>query len=117
MRIADAFDQDGGTLNSWSLNICTISPALGLNENALADFRVYPNPNNGTFTINFTADDTNPVDVQVFDLRGREVYSKTYSNQSLFNETVGLDGFQSSIYLLKVKNGNQFVTKKIVIDK
>lgn len=117
LRIADSFDQDGGALNSWNLNICTVSPALGVNENGLVDFRVYPNPNNGSFTINFTADDTNLVDVQVLDLRGREVYSKTYSNQSLFNETIGLDGIQSSIYLLKVKNGNQSVTKKIVIDK
>jgi subtilisin-like proprotein convertase family protein len=116
LRIRDTFNEDGGTLNSWSLNICTVSPALAVNDNTLTNFVVYPNPNNGTFTINFDADTTNPVEVKVFDLRGREVYSNNYINQSLFNETINLDAIQSAVYLLKVKNGNQSVTKKLVIE-
>ncbi|MGV3695460.1 reprolysin-like metallopeptidase [Flavobacterium sp.] len=116
LRIRDTFNQDGGSLNSWSLNICTVSPALGLSDNALPNFALYPNPNNGRFTINFEADNANPVDVQVFDLRGREIYSKSYTNQSIFNETVDLNSIQSAVYLLKVKNGNRSVTKKIVIE-
>jgi subtilisin-like proprotein convertase family protein len=117
LRIRDMFNEDGGSLNSWSLNICTVMPALGVNDNTLANFSLYPNPSNGTFTINFEADNSNPVEVKVFDLRGREIYSNTYANQSLFNETIDLDAVQSAIYLLKVKNGNRSVTKKIVIDK
>ena len=117
LRIADSFDQDGGSLNSWSLNICTVTPALAVSEETLSNFVLYPNPNNGTFTINFDADNTNPVEVKVFDLRGREVYSKSYANQSLFNETVDLNTIQSAIYLINVKNGNKSITKKIVINK
>lgn len=117
LRIRDMFNEDGGSLNSWGLNICTVVPALAVNDNTLANFAFYPNPNNGTFTIHFDADDTNPVEVKVFDLRGREIYSRQYANQSLFNETIDLDSIQSAIYLLKVKNGNRSVTKKIVIDK
>lgn len=116
LRIRDTFNEDGGSLNSWGLNICTVSPALGINDTTLANFVVYPNPNNGKFTINFDADTTNPVEVKVFDLRGREIYSNNYTNQSLFNETIDLDAIQSAVYLLKVKNGNQSVTKKIVIE-
>lgn len=117
LRIRDMYNEDGGALNSWSLNICTVSPALAINDNTLANFTLYPNPNNGTFTINFEADNTNPVEVKVFDLRGREVYSNNYTNESLFNETIDLGAIQSAVYLLKVKNGNRSVTKKIVIDK
>ena len=117
LRIRDTFNQDGGSLNSWSLNICTVSPALAINENTLTNFTLYPNPNNGTFTINFDANNLNPVEVKVFDLRGREVYSNNYTNQSLFNETVDLGAIQSAVYLLKVKNGSKSITKKIVIDK
>lgn len=117
LRIRDMYNTDGGVLNSWSLNVCTVSPALAVNENTLNNFVMYPNPNNGSFTINFEADSANPVEVKVFDLRGREVYSKNYANQSLFNEKIDLDAVQSAVYLLKVKNGNQSVTKKLVIDK
>ena len=117
LRIRDTFNQDGGSLNSWSLNICTVSPALAVNETTLMNFALYPNPNNGRFTINFDADAISPVEVTVFDLRGRAIYSNTFANQSLFNETIDLNSIQSAVYLLKVKNGNRSVTKKIVIDK
>lgn len=117
LRVKDMYNTDGGVLNNWGLNICTVTNALSVNENTLNNFALYPNPNNGMFTINFNADDSNPIDVQVFDLRGRIIYSKQYTNLSLFNETINLDAIQSAIYLLKVKNGNQSITKKIVIDK
>ena len=119
LRIRDMYTSDGGVLNSWSLDICTVAtaPELGLGENTLNNFTFYPNPNKGRFTINFNANDSEPVEVNVFDLRGREVYSKKYANQSLFNETIDLEAIQSAVYLLKVKNGNQSVTKKLVIDK
>jgi len=117
LRIRDAYNDDGGALNSWSLNICTVSPALAISDTTLANFVLYPNPNNGTFTINFEADNTNPVEVSVFDLRGREVYTRSYTNQSIFNEFIDLGAIQSAVYLLKVKNGTRFVTKKIVVDK
>lgn len=116
LRIKDYYNQDGGAINGWSLNICTVSPALAVNENTLANFNLYPNPNNGNFTINFDADNSSPVEVKVFDLRGREIYSNKYTNQSLFDETINLDAVQSAVYLLKVKNGNRSVTKKIVIE-
>ncbi len=117
LRIKDTFNQDGGTLNSWGLNICTVTPALSVNDNTLLNFAIYPNPNNGKFTINFDADETNPVEVHVFDLRGREVYSKMFANEALFNQTIDLDAIQSAVYLLKIKNGSRSITKKIVIDK
>jgi subtilisin-like proprotein convertase family protein len=117
LRIRDTFNEDGGSLNSWSLNICTVSPALAVRDTTLPNFALFPNPNNGTFTINFEADNTNPVEVKVFDLRGREIYSNQYQNQSLFNQTIDLETIQSAVYLLKVKNGNRSVTKKIVINK
>jgi subtilisin-like proprotein convertase family protein len=117
LRIRDAFNQDGGALNSWGLNVCTIAPALAINDTALTNFVLYPNPNNGTFTINFEADNAYPVEVSVFDLRGREVFTKSYTNQSIFNESIDLGAIQSAVYLLKVKNGTRSVTKKIVVDK
>jgi subtilisin-like proprotein convertase family protein len=117
LRIRDAYNEDGGALNSWGLNICTVSTALAISDTTLTNFVMYPNPNNGTFTINFEAENTNPVEVSVYDLRGREIYTRSYTNQSLFNESIDLGAIQSAIYLLKVKNGTRSVTKKIVVDK
>lgn len=116
LRIRDTFNQDGGALNSWSLNVCTISVALAVNDTTLPNFNLYPNPNNGTFNLSFDAESTNPVEVSVFDLSGREIYTKRYTNQSLFNESIDLGAIQSAVYLLKVKNGNKSITKKLVVE-
>jgi hypothetical protein len=45
--------------------------------------QVYPNPNDGEFTIQFNLTKTEPIQVQIHSLDGKELYSKTYDNLTL----------------------------------
>ncbi len=56
----------GTATDSITVDICT-----GLSNNTAAAFNVYPNPNNGTFTINLNS----VSDVTIFDAQGKLVYS------------------------------------------
>jgi subtilisin-like proprotein convertase family protein len=116
LRILDSFNQDGGSLNSWSINICTIQP-LSVDDNviAISDVVIYPNPNNGNFNIQFTSTSGNEIIVNVHDVRGREIYAKSYTNNGLFNENLQLDTVQSGVYLVTVQDGSRKVVKKIVV--
>ncbi|WP_313804729.1 reprolysin-like metallopeptidase [Flavobacterium sp.] len=114
LRIADAFNQDGGSLNSWSLNICTVA-ALGTTNNNLSNFVIYPNPNNGTFNVRFTPDASNETEIVVFDISGRKIYQKNYAKAAFFEEPIQLQSAQSGVYLVTVKNGAKQATQKIVI--
>lgn len=117
LRVLDSVQGDGGAINSWSLNICNITEVpLSVNDNSLQDFVLYPNPNKGNFTISFNSDNSEKVNVGVFDIRGRSVFSKEYQNNGLFNENMQLDNLQSGVYLVKVQNGSKQLTKKIVIE-
>lgn len=117
LRVLDSVQGDGGAINSWSLNICNITEVpLSVNDNSLQDFVLYPNPNKGNFTISFNSDNSEKVNVGVFDIRGRNVFSKEYQNNGLFNENMQLDNLQSGVYLVKVQNGSKQLTKKIVIE-
>ena len=108
---------DGGTLTGWSLNLCKNEAVpLSVNDNSLQNFALYPNPNKGNFTISFSSDNSEKVNVGVFDIRGRSVFSKEYQNNGLFNENMQLDNLQSGVYLVKVQNGSKQLTKKIVIE-
>ncbi len=117
LRIADTVNGgDGGILNSWSLNICTIlSVALKTPEFEFKDFSLYPNPNNGNFTLKFTSASSNNIKINVFDMRGRNVFEKSYSNTGSFNQDINLDKVQAGIYLVSISDGDVKTVKRIVV--
>jgi subtilisin-like proprotein convertase family protein len=116
LRVLDSFNLDGGSINSWSLNLCNIAPALSVNQNIFENFALYPNPNNGNFTVQFNSSSDNSILIGVHDIRGREVFSKSYINNGFFNEKLQLDNLQSGVYLINIQDGDKKITKKIVIE-
>ena len=104
------------SINAWSLNLCNIAPALAVNQNIFENFALYPNPNNGTFTVQFNSSSNNSILIGIHDIRGREVFSKTYLNNGFFNEKLQLDNLQSGVYLINIQEGDKKITKKIVIE-
>lgn len=112
----DNWASDTGTINSWSVEVCSQIIALQSAEFGLMDFSLYPNPNNGTFSIKFNSTSSNDINVVVNDMRGREVYSKAYQNNGLFNENIQLNNLQAGVYLVSVQDGNRKEVKKIIIE-
>ena len=111
----DAYIGDTGQINSWSIEICTQTVTLSSDSFGLDSFTLYPNPNNGNFNIQFTSNTGNEITVNVHDIRGREVYSKSYNNNGFFNENLQLNTMQTGIYLVTVQDGSKKEVKKIVI--
>jgi hypothetical protein len=77
---------------------------------------LYPNPNKGSFTIQFDSLTANVIGVSVCDLRGRNVFEKGYKNSGLFSKNIELDAIQMGIYLVTIKDGDKKVVKKIVVE-
>ena len=114
LRIRDGYNGDGGRLNSWNITVCeTVS--LSVAQNELSGFVIYPNPNSGSFNVQFTNNSNDDVKIHVNDIRGREIYSKAFQNASLFNENLQLNNIETGIYLVTVQTGNTKQVKKIVI--
>jgi hypothetical protein len=82
---------------------------------AFSDINLYPNPNNGSFNVQFTPY-SDQINVSVFDIRGRVIFDKQYQNNGLFNEIIQLDNVQSGIYLVKIQDGSKNLTKKIIVE-
>jgi subtilisin-like proprotein convertase family protein len=114
MAVLDFFSGNTGTINDWSIEICSTS--LSVNQNELSDsFSVFPNPNNGEFTVKFNGTSGN-VDLQVFDIRGRSVFNNSYDSAGEFNQTINLGNVQSGMYLLNVNTDAGKVTKKLIVE-
>jgi subtilisin-like proprotein convertase family protein len=114
LRIKDAGAGDGGSLASWGLAICGVSPPLATEQFTIRDFAIAPNPNSGSFNIQLHSDSPEAINVNICDIRGREVFVKNYPNQSFFNENIDLN-VEMGIYLVTVSNGDHKETRKIVI--
>jgi subtilisin-like proprotein convertase family protein len=116
VAIRDVGTSDSGNVVSYTLTICSQTASLSSDSFGLENFTLYPNPNNGNFTIQFNSNSGNEIKINVHDIRGREIYSKSYTNDGLFNENLQLSNAQSGIYLVTVQDGSRKEVKKIVIE-
>jgi len=76
----------------------------------------YPNPFSGSFTITYENTLPGPVSLQVYDSRGRLVYSRGEEHQSAGMHTMEVSGTQlpPEVYYYHFSNGNVTETRKIV---
>ncbi|MDD3003669.1 reprolysin-like metallopeptidase [Flavobacterium sp.] len=116
LTISDNFSGDGGQINSWGLNFCSPAPPLDVVKNEFSDVMVYPNPNNGSFNVQFKNTSTDKVDVKIYDMSGRLIFDKNYINQVDFNENIQLNSVQSGVYLMSIFDGEKNLVKRIIID-
>jgi len=115
--IADFYNNDVGTFNDWYLDICAdlIMP-LSIDDFNMTNFSIYPNPNNGEFTISLKSLSGNDIKVAVYDMRGRRLFQNAYRNSSNFSQNINLNHLQSGMYLVNVSDGERNGSKKIVIN-
>jgi len=116
LMYADTGTGDIGTLNSWSIEICetTLVP-LDVVVAGIDDLKVFPNPNDGEFILKFSPI-SDHVYVEVFDVRGRLVYTEDFINQESINETINLHQVKSGMYVLKVSDGTKQIARKIIVN-
>jgi subtilisin-like proprotein convertase family protein len=106
-----------GTINSIDLEVCTQTLVPLVNETfSFEDFALYPNPNNGTFAIQFNSNSSSNVKVEVFDIEGRMIFDKEYENSGVFSENIELRGVQSGLYLVRITDGSKKMVRKINVN-
>jgi subtilisin-like proprotein convertase family protein len=115
LMIADGYAGQTGQVLSWNLELCTEQAAASTDEFAMQDLAIYPNPNNGNFTVSFTSGSGQDIKLGVYDMRGRQVMQRSYANTGAFSGNINLDNVQAGVYLVTVEDGPNRVTKKIVV--
>jgi hypothetical protein len=101
----------GGTLTSLCAVITTDNNTKPLADN----LEIYPNPNNGIFTIALShADQTN---VEIYNVLGEKVYSQLTTDNSQL--TVNISGAPSGIYFYRIlkQTGELIGSGKMIIQK
>jgi hypothetical protein len=106
-----------GCSNSFDL-VLTVNSCVSVTEQTLfSGISVYPNPNNGTFTLAIS-ENTGDLLVEVLDLSGRVVYSAMENNITAgYSKQVALDGIASGTYMLRLSNASGQRIDKISVQK
>jgi len=89
--------------------------ALGNSEFLANNFSIAPNPNKGTFNINFK-EVLNNYSVQIYDATGRVVYEKEFSQNQELQQNVSLNSTLSGVYFVSIKSDGVNAVKKIIVE-
>ncbi|CAN5918247.1 hypothetical protein BH11BAC7_BH11BAC7_16010 [soil metagenome] len=112
-----SFTNVNGCTGTASVTI-NVNACVGVAENALENsVSVYPNPNNGTFTISINAN-LGDVQIEMLDIQGRIIYTSHESNVAAgFTNAVSLDGMSNGIYMLRLTSGDTQQMIKVSVQK
>ena len=114
LEVQDFVNADIGTLNSWSLQVCYLVD-LSAQQFELENLSIAPNPNSGNFSVKFNSTSNQDVLINVYDISGRQIFAKSYPNQSIFAQNIQLNNVQSGVYLVNIQEGTKKSVRKIVI--
>ncbi len=97
-----------GEVEDYTINVTTSTVSvLEVNKEKI---NIFPNPNNGTFTITLNnADKTN---IKIYDLNGKLVFEDV---QNVAKERYQLSKLISGVYIIKLISKNDIFTKRITI--
>lgn len=92
---------------------------LGSTDNKLEmdNMKLYPNPNDGKFNLNFNLKNKADAEVTVYDMQGKQVYNEKLPNfTGEYNKPIDISSNAKGIYFVKIQQGKHTQVKKISLD-
>jgi extracellular elastinolytic metalloproteinase len=98
--------------------VITVNACTGVTEQSLLNgISIYPNPNNGIFTIAVNSN-VGDLTIVITDLQGRVVYSSTEKNVTAgYTQQIDLQSQAGGIYLLQISGNGEQRVDKITVQK
>lgn len=112
LAIADFFIGDVGTLNSWSLEICTTS--LGVQDQTASTFGIYPNPSNGQFVLNLGSPLNQNTNAKIYNLQGK-LLQEIEVRADRLQQNIVLEKVAQGVYLFEINDGTSRMIEKLII--
>lgn len=108
---------NGGCTATTTKDI-TINIFIAVEEADLGmDFQIYPNPNDGNFTLSIENTQASPVSMEIADLSGKNVYTQDFGNVLSLSAPISAEHLAAGIYVLKLQKGDKTVFGKFVVEK
>ena len=106
-------DDDINTMIQEALDWFGYIPT-GIEPNPISDEQfvtVYPNPNNGIFTIEISDKEMTNSSIQIFNNQGQIIYEK----KSVLNNRIDIQGIHAGVYFLRITTDKEIKVSKVII--
>jgi len=108
-----------GKINAYqAVNAAALMPSgLFTMQGAWLNCILYPNPTSGKFTLDYTADKTKTLDVEIVDISGKQILSTNWVIRA-GNNSKGFDlaGLSKGVYFAKLSSGTEHWAGKVVVE-
>ncbi|MBL4604570.1 MAG: proprotein convertase P-domain-containing protein [Flavobacteriaceae bacterium] len=117
LSINDDANADGGTLLSWSIQICSDVPLSTPGEVLSGDFKIL-NKGNDQFEIQLTTDLVQEdLDLKIFNMRGQTMLWKTLKKESgKYSYNLNMAYASTGIYIIRLGNKKYVASKRIAVE-
>jgi hypothetical protein len=89
---------------------------LDVGDEVFKNFSIFPNPNNGIFTVSLESKTNNPIKIGLFDVLGRTISLQLFkTNTMTFKEKLHFNNLSQGVYFLKISQDKSFISKQIII--
>ncbi len=112
LTVSDGIDSHSITME----NYITVDVCSDIKNNNFDKFSVYPNPNNGIFTVEFGNVLEDNVTIKVLNTLGNEVYkAENISVSGDFKQSIDLSNLNKGLYFLEIENYQGRTINRIII--
>lgn len=112
LSVADGADGDGGTLNSWAIQIC-FTPPVGVSNTVPATvFALMPNPNAGSFTV--ALPEQTDGTLSIYNAQGQLLQTYNTANQTQL--AVDLGAVAKGVYFARLSVNGQHTVQSVIVE-
>jgi len=92
------------------------SITTGINDpSGFVTMNIYPNPNNGQFTLELNAQKAGTFNVEIVNVAGQVVYQKQIEQDGLYKEQVNISEKAKGMYYIRINDGTSVKVQKLMI--
>jgi len=105
-----------GHLYSHAINLPDEDPAVV--ENAIGEVKVFPNPSDGRFQLDFDYSGQEKIKAKVFDITGKlvkDISDDLVRSENNVTANIDLESPGAGIYFIRIEYGKSLLTKKIIV--
>jgi len=121
LTISDLIPDDAGQYSCMLSNYCndvesdiaTLSVVSGIEDLEANAIKIYPNPSNGLFNIEFENSNL-PDELTITALNGQKVFYKSNLNNK---ESIDISKSGSGVYIINIRKGEELIVVKIIVNR
>jgi hypothetical protein len=105
-----------GVCTNTACDSVVIEIFTGLEEVLGLDLAVYPNPNQGQFTVDLSMNKAHDLQLSLWDLSGKQVLREEAGLVQQFREELSVDKLSRGLYLLKLEFDGMPLYRKVMVE-